>query len=65
MIIVAGINHYGTKAAAEFLGAARYLSDALAQLPEGWQKKNVQFVVHAKIIGMTTGPPDVVAVHLW
>ena len=64
LIIAAGISHFGTKAASEFLSSAHYLSDALAQLPKGWQKKNMQFVIHTKIIGMTTGPPDVVAVRI-
>ena len=64
-IMVAGLSHYGTKAAAEFLGGPRYLSAALAQLPAGWQNKNLQFVLHAQIIGKTTGPPTVLAAHVW
>ena len=65
LMSVTGIHHYGTKAAAEFFGAPRYLSDALAKLPAGWQEKNLQFVMHVRIIGKTTGPPAVLAAHAW
>ena len=60
-----GINHFAIKAASEFLGADRYLRAAVAQLPAGWQTKNVQFVIHVNIIGKTTGPPEVVAAQAW
>jgi hypothetical protein len=65
VIIIAGLSDYGTKAAAEFLGTERYLSSALSQLPTDWRTRNVQFVVRTEIIGRTTGPPAVLALHSW
>jgi hypothetical protein len=41
------------------------LSAALGKLPRGWQEKNLQIVLHAKVIGNTPGQPEVVAWHVW
>ena len=60
-----GIDHFAIKAASEFVGSERYLKGAVAQLPAGWQTKDLQFVIHVNIIGKTTGPPVVVAAQAW
>lgn len=64
MIIAAGITHYGTQSAAEFLTNSTYLKDALSKVAD-WQHKNLQIVLHCRIEGSTPGPPEVVAVHVW
>jgi hypothetical protein len=65
LISVAGITQYGTQAGGEFLSNPSYLSEALRRAPVGWQQKNIQFVLHIKVIGRTPAPPKVVATHFW
>ncbi len=65
LISVAGITQYGTQASGEFLTNPVYLSEALRTAPAGWQQKNVQFVLHTRVIGRTPAPPRVVAAHFW
>lgn len=64
-VTAAGITNAGTRAAAEFLTNPTYLNAALAKAPDGWQKRNMQLVLHCKVIGSTPGPPEVVATHFW
>jgi len=33
--------------------------------PADWQRKNLQLVLHCKVVGMTPRPPRVVASHFW
>lgn len=65
VITAAGITQYGTQSAGEFLTNPAHLSAALRDAPEGWQKQNLQIVLHTKITGRTPGPPKVVAAHFW
>jgi hypothetical protein len=41
------------------------MSEAFRDAPSGWERKNIQVVLHTKIVGGTAGPPQVVATHLW
>jgi hypothetical protein len=65
VVTAAGITNSGTQAAAEFLTNPAALEAALAGAPEGWEKKNLQLVLHCKVIGRTPGPAEVVAAHFW
>lgn len=65
VIELAGISHYGTEAAAELMTDPALAATALDQLPSGWQSKNVQMVLHVRIISGSPGVPKVVATHVW
>lgn len=65
VITAAGITNAGTHAAAEFLSSPESLNAAMASAPAGWQSRNVELVLHCKVIGNTPGPPEVVASHYW
>lgn len=65
LITAAGITNMGTRAASEFLTNPMYLNAALAKAPAGWRKRNLQFVLHCQVIGVTPGPPRVIASHFW
>lgn len=65
VITAAGITQYGTAAAGEFLTNPDYLAQALRGAPPDWQKRNMQIVLMAKVIGNTAGPPQVVATYFW
>ncbi len=65
VVVAAGITHYGTQAAGEFLTNPAYFKEALKQAPRDWSRKNMQVVLSAKVLAGTVGPPVVMAVHFW
>ena len=65
LVELAGITQYGTDAAADFVTNNDLLKDALREAPSGWQRKNLQFVLHVKVISGTPSAPKVVASYIW
>jgi hypothetical protein len=65
LITAAGIGQYGTQAAAEFLGSPERMRDLLKSAPRGWEYKNMQAVLHVKVVGFTPVAVEVVATSYW
>jgi hypothetical protein len=65
LIVSAGIKQFGTEAAGRILADPAALGTILNQLPAGWDEKNLQVVLHMKVIGNTPAQPEVVAWHVW
>jgi hypothetical protein len=65
LIVSAGIKQFGTEAAGRILSDPVALGTILNQLPRGWEEKNVQVILHMKVIGNTPAQPDLVAAHVW
>jgi hypothetical protein len=65
VLIVAGMGRYGTIAAGEFLTDHGYMDAFARAVPPGWQSRNVQIVLAASVIKGNSGPPRVVATHVW
>ena len=65
LVEIAGITQYGTTAAAELVTSRDLLRGALRSAPDGWQKKNLQLVVHTKVIAGVAASPGVVATYFW
>lgn len=65
IVLAAGITHAGTYAAGELLTRPEYLEEALKDAPPGWRTKNLQLVLHCKVVGVTPRPPRLVASHYW
>jgi hypothetical protein len=65
LIVSAGIKQFGTEAAGRILADPAALGAILNQLPAGWEEKNLQVVLHMKVIGNTPAQPEVVASHVW
>jgi hypothetical protein len=65
LIAAAGITQYGTRAAGEFLTSAQSMAALAAKAPPDWPKKNLQVLLHAKIVDDMPGPPSIVAAHFW
>ena len=65
LVEVAGITQYGTESAADLITTPEYLAEALHGAPQGWQNKNLQLVLHVKVISGTPASPKVVATHFW
>ncbi len=65
IVVAAGLKQFGTEAAGRLLASPAQLGRVLQGLPETWPEKNVQIVLHVRIIGNTPARPEVVASHLW
>ena len=65
LVQVAGISHFGTEAASEFLANKKEFTDALHSESINLQKKNFQIVVSTDVTAGRAGPPHIVAVSSW
>ncbi len=65
LVELAGITQYGTEAASDLLSNPDLMAEALRGAPKDWPRKNLQLVLHVKVIAGTPAPPTVVASHFW
>jgi hypothetical protein len=65
LVEIAGITQYGTEAAAEFVTNADLLTEGIHGAAGDWQKKNLQLVLHVKVISGTPSSPKVVGSYYW
>ncbi len=65
LIVAAGITQYGSRAAGEFLTSPNLLAVLAAHAPRDWPRKNLQVLLHTKIVGDTPGPPSIVTTYFW
>lgn len=64
-VVAAGITHFGTQAAGEFLTNADYFAEAASKLPRNWSKKNLQIVLQVPVVRGEGGRPRVLATYVW
>ena len=65
LIAAAGITQYGTHAAGEFLTSPQLLATLAVNAPSDWPKKNLQVLLHTKIVDDMPGPPSIVTTYFW
>jgi len=65
LVELAGITQYGTDAASDLVTNPDLMSEALRDAPPGWQQKNLQFVLHVKVISGAPSSPRVVKSYYW
>jgi len=65
LITAAGIGQAGTRAAGEFLTNPNAMNSVMLRAPKGWEKKNMQIVLHTTVINNSPGRADVIATHFW
>jgi hypothetical protein len=65
VVVVAGITQYGSEAASDVVTDSARLGAALQGVPAGWEKKNLEFVLHVRVISGVPGSSTVVAKHVW
>jgi hypothetical protein len=65
VLVAAGLKQFGTEAAGHLLVDPEGLGAILRKLPEGWESKSLQLVLHVRVIENTPAQPDVVAMHVW
>ncbi len=59
------VTQYGTDAASDLVTNPDLMAEALHGAPAGWQQKNLQFVLHVKVISGAPGSPRVVKAYYW
>ena len=65
LVELAGITQYGTDAAADLVTNPDLMAEALRNAPRDWQKKNLQLVLHVKVISGAPSSPKVVKQYFW
>jgi hypothetical protein len=65
LVELAGMTQYGTDAASDLVTNPDLMADALHGAPAGWQQKNLQFVLHVKVISGAPGSPRVLKAYYW
>lgn len=65
LLVSAGIKQFGTEAAGRLLSEPAEFSAILSKLPPGWENKNMELMLHARVIGNTPAQPELVASHVW
>ena len=64
-VVAAGIGRGGTVAAGEFLVDPRRMEEMVSQTPRDWKEKNIEVILETEVIQGRSGPPHVLAVHVW
>jgi hypothetical protein len=65
LISAAGIGDLGTEAAAEFLTSPREMEELGQSAPPGWQKMNMQVVLHVKVLNKALAEENIAATQYW
>ena len=65
LLVAAGLDHFGTLEAGEFLTRPALLERALRQAPAGWQDKNLQILFRVEIVRDSVGTPSIAATYVW
>ncbi len=64
-LVAAGLKQFGTEAAGRLLADPEQLGVILRKVPAGWESKNLQLVLHARVIGNAPGQPELEDWHVW
>lgn len=65
IIIGAGLTQYGTEQAGRILTDPAVLVPLLQKLPSVWRNRNVELVLHSRVMADTPTQPELVASYLW
>ena len=65
ILSVAGMGQYGTLAASDFVCSPAAISAMTHLLPKDWASRNLQLILHVKVIDFKPAATEVIAVHVW
>jgi hypothetical protein len=65
VISAAGIGDLGTEAAVDFLTSPREMEELGQSAPTGWQKMNMQVVLHVKVLNQAFDKENILATEFW
>jgi hypothetical protein len=65
VISAAGMNHFGTQVAAEFLGDTEFWRELAGKAPRDWAKRNLQVLLETEISSNKPVHPRVIGTEFW
>jgi hypothetical protein len=65
VIIAAGLTQYGTEEAGRILSDPDSLAPLLRRVASDWRNKNLELVLHSRVLGETSTAPELVASYVW
>ncbi|HKQ86605.1 MAG TPA: hypothetical protein VJS43_07545 [Candidatus Acidoferrales bacterium] len=65
LLTIAGLDRFGTQAAADCAAESSCIAAAESLQPGDWKTKNIQLVLQTTVIGGNPGEPKVIAAYLW
>jgi hypothetical protein len=65
MLIGAGVAQFGTEAAGRFLINDARMNEILRSVGKDWSNRNLELVLHAKVIGNSPAAPELVSSYVW
>jgi hypothetical protein len=65
ILSAAGMGQYGTEAAAEFIGSPTAIAELARRLPRSWPNRNLQVVLHVKVVDFKPVTTEIVGVYTW
>jgi hypothetical protein len=65
LVELAGITQYGTDAAGDLVTNPDLMAEALRDAPRDWKKKNLQLVLHVKVIAGAPTSPKIIGRCFW
>ncbi len=65
LVEIAGITQYGTQAAADLVTNPDLLTEALRHASPDWRHKNMQLVLHVRVIAGAPTAPRLAATYFW
>ncbi len=65
VMIAGGVEQFGTEAAGRFIADPNRLNSVLKVFGKDWQNKNIEIVMHDKVIENTPAAPDLVGYYSW
>jgi hypothetical protein len=65
VVVVAGLQRYGTDAASQFVVSPRMLAAFNQQIGWNWTNKNVEAVLRVDVVNGKAGAPTIEATHVW
>jgi len=65
LVEIAGITQYGTDAAGDLVTNPDLMTEALRDAPGNWRWRNLQLVLHVKVISGAPASPKVVGRNFW
>jgi len=65
VVVLGGVKQFGTEAAGRLVSDADQFAKVARDLPAGWEDRNLQVVLHVRVIGNTPAQPEVAAWDSW
>jgi hypothetical protein len=65
ILSAAGMGQYGTEAAAEFISRPASIAGLTRRLPKNWQTRNLQIVLHVKVVDFKPSTTEIVGLYTW